>query len=184
MAINAHEMMKKMVDRVGFSEQDKQNLNSYTDWALKIAPSMADEFYTYLGNDAEMSSIINASEGRVHRLRETFIHWFHEMFTGIDQWGTDYANRRWQIGLAHVRVGIYPEHVIPAMATVVRAVGQQLKADGQPEQLKESLSKICMIDLAFIEQAYIEVSSAAVLRETGWTESLFRRLVLSGAKAG
>ncbi len=38
-----------------------------------------------------------------------------------------------------------------------------------------------MIDLAFIEQAYVEVSSAAVLKETGWTESLFNRLITSGA---
>jgi hypothetical protein len=38
-----------------------------------------------------------------------------------------------------------------------------------------------MIDLAFIEQAYVEVSSAAVLKETGWTEGLFRRLIASGA---
>jgi hypothetical protein len=183
MAINANEMMTKMVNRVEFSEQDKQTLSSHADWASTIASSMADAFYSYLGNDPEMSSIINASEGRVHRLRATFVQWFHEMFTGIDQWGTNYADRRWQIGLAHVRVGIYPEHVIPAMAAVVRAVGQQLKVDGKPEDLKESLSKICMIDLAFIEQAYIEVSAAAVLRETGWTEGLFRRLVLSGAKA-
>lgn len=38
-----------------------------------------------------------------------------------------------------------------------------------------------MIDLAFIEQAYIEVSSAAVLKETGWTEGLFKRLIATGA---
>jgi hypothetical protein len=37
-----------------------------------------------------------------------------------------------------------------------------------------------MIDLAFIEQAYVEVSAAAVLQETGWTESLFRRMITSG----
>ncbi len=39
-----------------------------------------------------------------------------------------------------------------------------------------------MIDLAFIEQAYVEVSSSAVLQETGWTEGLFRRLIATGAK--
>jgi hypothetical protein len=40
-----------------------------------------------------------------------------------------------------------------------------------------------MIDLAFIEQAYIEVSSAAVLQETGWTERLFKRLIAAGASS-
>jgi hypothetical protein len=37
--------------------------------------------------------------------------------------------------------------------------------------------------LAFIEQAYIEVTSAAVLKETGWSEGLFRRLIATGAGA-
>ena len=38
-----------------------------------------------------------------------------------------------------------------------------------------------MIDLAFIEQAYVEVARSAVLRETGWSEALFKRLVATGA---
>jgi hypothetical protein len=69
------------------------------------------------------------------------------------------------------------------MATVVNEVGKRLKTDGKPESLRESLSKICMIDLAFIEQAYVEVSSNAVLQETGWTEGLFRRLIATGANS-
>ena len=36
-------------------------------------------------------------------------------------------------------------------------------------------------NLAFIEQAYIEVAAQAVLRETGWSEGLFRRLITTGA---
>jgi hypothetical protein len=67
------------------------------------------------------------------------------------------------------------------MAVVVQAVGARLRAEGKTDALQESLSKICMIDLAFIEQAYVEVSAAAVLKETGWTEGLFRRLITAGA---
>lgn len=144
---------------------------------------MADHFYGYLGRDAEMSNILNAQEGRIHRLRETFVQWFHEMFTGMDAWGKDYADRRWRIGLVHVQIGIGPQHVVPAMAIVVHEVGKRLQADGKDQALKEALSRICMIDLAFIEQAYVEVSSAAVLRETGWTEGLFRRLIATGASS-
>jgi hypothetical protein len=66
------------------------------------------------------------------------------------------------------------------MVTVVNEVGKRLKTDGKDETLRDALSKICMIDLAFIEQAYVEVSLAAVLKETGWTEGLFNRLITSG----
>ncbi|HEY9703815.1 MAG TPA: protoglobin domain-containing protein, partial [Allocoleopsis sp.] len=150
-------------------------------WGQKIANDMADIFYAYLGRDAEMSAILNETEGRIHRLRETFVTWFAEMFTGMDQWGTEYADRRWRIGIIHVRIGIGPQHVVPAMATVIMEVEKRLKVDGKNETLKESLSKMCMIDLAFIEQAYMEVTSAAVIKETGWTEKLFRRMIKSGA---
>lgn len=183
MALEPHAFMSKMATRIGFSEADKALLNSNSEWGLAIATEMAEHFYAYLGRDEEMSGILNASEGRIHRLRETFVEWFHEMFTGMDAWGDGYAERRWRIGLVHVRIGIGPQHVVPAMATVVQAVGKRLQADGKEQDLREALSRICMIDLAFIEQAYIEVSSAAVLRETGWSEGLFRRLITTGAAA-
>ncbi|HEY9638886.1 MAG TPA: protoglobin domain-containing protein [Coleofasciculaceae cyanobacterium] len=181
MALEPHTFMNKMIDRMSFTAEDRALLQAYEAWGLAIAPDMADYFYAYLGRDAEMSAILNASEGRIHRLHATFIDWFHEMFVGIDNWGNSYADCRWKIGLIHVRLGIGPQHVVPAMATVVYEVGKRLQKDGKDESLRDALGKICMIDLAFIEQAYIEVSSTAVLKETGWTEGLFKRLIASGA---
>lgn len=183
MALDSHVFMTTMEKRVGFSNEDKALLKSNADWGKDIAPKMADYFYEYLGRDSEMDAIMNQKEGRAHRLRETFVQWFYEMFTGMDEWGNAYADRRWRIGLVHVQIGIGPQHVVPAMAVVVNEVGKQLKADGKPEELRDALGRICMIDLAFIEQAYVEVSSAAVLRETGWTEGLFKRLIATGASS-
>ncbi len=130
-----------------------------------------------------INSMPNKTEVRIHRLHETFIQWFHQMFTGIDYWGKTYADCRWHIEPVHVEIGIAPQHVVPAMAVVVHEVGKQLKADGKPEELKDVLGRICMIDLAFIKQAYVEVSSSAVLRETGWSEALFKRLIATGASS-
>ena len=95
----------------------------------------------------------------------------------LDGWGKAYADSRWKIGLVHVRTGIGPQHVVPAMAVVVNAVGQQLRRDRKPEALSDALSKVCMIDLAFIEQSYSE----ALFQETGWTQALFQRLIAKGA---
>jgi hypothetical protein len=181
MVLDANGFMTTMEKRISFTSEDKILLKSNADWGKEVASEMADHFYAYLGRDTEMDAIINAKEGRIHRLRETFIQWFYEMFTGMDDWGNEYADRRWRIGLVHVQIGIGPQHVVPAMAVVVHEVGKRLKTDGKPEELRDALSRICMIDLAFIEQAYVEVSSAAVLKETGWTEGLFRRLIATGA---
>jgi hypothetical protein len=183
MALEPHTFMSKMATRIDFNAADRALLQANEAWGLEIAPDMADHFYSYLGRDEEMNAILNASDGRIHRLRETFIKWFHEMFTGIDSWNNAYADCRWKIGLIHVRIGIGPQHVVPAMAIVVHEMSRRSQTDGKTEALRDALSKICMIDLAFIEQAYIEVSSAAVLRETGWSEGLFRRLITTGAGA-
>ncbi|WP_298614560.1 protoglobin domain-containing protein [uncultured Thermosynechococcus sp.] len=181
MAIDPTAFMDTMVRRVQLTDADKAALTEAASWGKDIAPAMAEIFYDYLGRDEEMNAILNATEGRVHRLRQTFVDWFAEMFTGMDGWGKSYAERRWKIGLIHVKVGIGPQHVVPAMAVVVNAVRQRLRQDNKPETLGDALGKICMIDLAFIEQAYFEVSSQAVLQETGWTQALFQRLIATGA---
>jgi len=181
MSLDPHAFMSLMEKRIAFTEEDKTILKAHADWGKEIAPSMADHFYDYLGRDEEMDAIMNAKEGRMHRLRETFVQWFYEMFTGMDDWGNSYADRRWRIGLVHVQIGIGPQHVIPAMAVVIHEVGKRIRVEDKNQELLDALSRICMIDLAFIEQAYVEVSSAAVLRETGWTEGLFQRLIKTGA---
>ena len=181
MALDASVFLTTMLKRISLTTEDRALLKYHADWGKEIAPEMAEHFYTYLGSDPEMNAILNSTPDRLNRLRETFVLWFYEMFTGIDDWGEAYADRRWRIGVVHVRIGIGPQHVVPAMATVVHQVSKQLKTDGKPETLQDALSRICMIDLAFIEQAYIEVSSAAVLQETGWTEGLFKRLITTGA---
>ena len=183
MTIDAHTFLNTLEDRVGLTPKDKLILKSHAEWGLEIAPQMADHFYAYLGRDSEMNAILHKTEGRVHRLHETFIQWFHQMFTGMDSWGKEYAECRWHIGVIHVKIGIVPQYVVPAMGVVVHEVGRVLKVHDKPEDLQESLGKICMIDLAFIEQAYVEVSTSAVLRETGWSEALFRRLVATGASS-
>ncbi|MGK7932154.1 MAG: protoglobin domain-containing protein [Microcystaceae cyanobacterium] len=177
MKLNPSNFMKTMEDRMIFSTEDKAVLKSYADWGSEIGPEMSDHFYTFLQRDEEMNAIISDPPGRMERLRKTFVQWFGEMFTGIDEWGDSYAENRWHIGIIHIRLGIGPQHVVPAMATVVMEVSKKLQAEGKGDELKTALSKICMIDLAFIEQAYVEASFEA----TGWTADLFQRLITSGA---
>ncbi len=183
MAIEPLQLLETLARRVQLEQSDKEILQASAAWGKQVAPQMADVFYSYLGRDEEMNQILNASEGRLQRLHKTFEDWFCEMFTGIDNWGKAYADRRWKIGLVHVRIGINPQHVVPAMSVVIKAVRERLRQDHQPEALENALSKVCMIDLAFIEQAYVEVSSQAVLQETGWTQALFQRLIATGAAA-
>ncbi len=179
MAIQPLELLQVLISRTGFTEEDKKTLQQNAEWGSSIATEMSNSFYGYLDRDTEMSAVI-AKHNR-QRLGQTFIDWFKEMFTGMDNWGPNYADRRWKIGVVHVRIGIGPQHVVPAMATVVQEVSRKLLQEGKPEQLRTSLSKVCMIDLSFIEQAYLEVAYNAVQQETGMSEALFKRLIATGA---
>jgi len=181
MAIKPLELLQVLISRTEFTDEDKKILQQNADWSSSIASEMSDTFYNYLDRDPEMAAVI-AKHNR-QRLGQTFAEWFREMFTGMDNWGPQYAERRWKIGLVHVRVGIGPQHVVPAMATVVREVSRRLVKEGKPEELRVSLGKVCMIDLSFIEQAYLEVAYNAVQQETGMSEALFKRLISTGASS-
>lgn len=113
MALNPYTFLLTLEKRAGFTDEDKALLQANADWGVKVAPAMTNHFYAYLGRDEEMNKILHTGEERIHRLHETFIQWFQEMFTGIDNWGPAYADRRWKIGLVHVRIGIGPQHVVP-----------------------------------------------------------------------
>lgn len=91
--------MATMMRRVQLIDEDKSLLAEAAPWGKEIAPQMADIFYDYLGKDEEMNAILNATEEQIPRLHQTFVHWFYEMFTGMEDWGKAYAKRRWKIGL-------------------------------------------------------------------------------------
>jgi len=96
--------MEAIVRRVQLHKQDKELLNKEAEWGKTIAPQMADTFYDYLGRDEEMNAILNAKEGRIHRLRQTFIQWFYEMFTGIGWLGQSLCGlplENWSGACAH-----------------------------------------------------------------------------------
>ncbi|MEN9226309.1 MAG: protoglobin domain-containing protein [Thermostichus sp. DRC_bins_24] len=178
MAIDPKALLSILICRTDLTDSDKAILKANAEWGAHLAPDMASCFYAYLDRDEEMAAVIQKHNRE--RLVSTFTDWFSEMFTGMDDWGEAYAQRRWKIGLVHVRIGIGPQHVVPAMATVVQEVGKRILTEGKPEALRESLGKICMIDLSFIEQAYIEVAYSAVQQETGMSEALFKRLIATG----
>lgn len=44
MALDAHEFMQKMQNRIHFTEEDKNVLQAEADWGREIAPKMAEHF--------------------------------------------------------------------------------------------------------------------------------------------
>ena len=68
MVLDPHVFMKTMETRISFSAADKALLKANAAWGSSIALQMAEVFYAYLARDSEMNAILNAKEGRMHRL--------------------------------------------------------------------------------------------------------------------
>lgn len=181
MILNDREHTPKNKELLFFTDRDKEVLNIHADWGQEIAPEMAEYFCNFLADHPDIEAIFKEQEGKTYQLRETFIQWFQEMFTSLDDEGNIRADRCRRIGIMHVQIGISHQHLVLAMAAMVNELRKRVKADGKTEALKDIISRICTIDLAFMKQVYMEVSLAAVLQETGWTEGLFRQLSKIGA---
>ena len=172
-----------MAKRLGFNGEDRRLLRAHADFGAAIAAQVADSFYALLLGDEEMQALLNGEAGRVERLKLSFQRWYAQLFDGIDEWGEAYAQNRWDVSLIHVRLGVGPRHVVPAMAEVIQVSLRAMHEAGKEEGLRQALQRVAMIDLAFLEEAYFVVSSQSVMRETGWSAALFRRLVVNGALA-
>ena len=72
MVLDPQVFMTTMEKRIAFSDSDKAILKANAAWGSSIALQMAEVFYAYLARDPEMNEILNAKEGRMHRLNETF----------------------------------------------------------------------------------------------------------------
>ncbi|MGB0678260.1 MAG: protoglobin domain-containing protein [Polyangiales bacterium] len=176
------QFIEELKARTQFGAAEAEQLTQARGWGEALAPEAARRFYAAVFADAAMKQIIEAAGSPVARLEQTLMAWFAELFHGIDEWGTQYAQRRWRIGLVHVRIGVRPAHVVPAMSAIHVFLCERVLADGKSIELLTALMKITAVDLAFIEQAYYEVSRSSVQQETGWSSALFERLVSHGVQ--
>jgi hypothetical protein len=172
--------LQRMLD---FSMADSQRLIEMGSVLKPHTPAMAEMFYAALDKNPESKAILDAEPNRRARLHQTLADWYTEIFSG--QYDEAYAKRRWIIGLVHVRIGIPPKFVVGSMTNVYRFSARKLGAtelfQSALEDYTESLSKMLTIDLAFIEQSYVQSTLHAMATEMGANEQLFARFMTRGA---
>ncbi|WP_243031682.1 protoglobin domain-containing protein [Thermus altitudinis] len=146
--------------RTGFTQAHAAMLQELGALMIPLAPEVALAFYDYLGQDSELREILYGVPGRVERLYGTFARWYGELFTGV--YDQAYAEGRRRIGLVHARLGIGPRAMVPAMGLV-----QELSLEHMRSALRgpevygavEAFEKILAIELALIEESYLEALS-------------------------
>lgn len=178
------ELLNTMKTLLNFDEADVARLKTLGPVLIPHAAEMAEKFYATLEQFEECREIIAAHPERREKLRSTLTNWYAEIFSG--DYGSEYAERRWIIGLVHVKVWIPPYYVVGAMETVYIFSARKLNEiettfSGNELFYIESLSKMLRIDLAFIEQSYAQSINKAMALEIGTNEALLHRVVESGA---
>lgn len=178
------ELLKRMQTLFDFDAADVQRLVEMGVLLLPHTAAMADMFYRGLDGNPASKAILDAEPERRQKLHGTLAEWYQQIFSG--KYDEAYAQRRWIIGLVHVKLGIPPMFVVGLMENVYRFSARKLgeassKLGGPVEVYVESLTKMLNTDLAFIEQSYAESTLRAMSNEMGADERLFRRFMTRGA---
>ena len=179
------ELLKSMQQMLNFDETDSQRLVEIGPVLLPHGSALAETFYAALDRMPETKAVLDESSDRRMRLHQTLIEWYTQIFSG--QYDEAYANRRYIIGLVHVKVGIPPRFVVGLMENVYRFSARQLigshsQLNGPLGAYIDSLTKMLSIDLAFIEQSFAETSLRSMSLELGADERLFRRFMGRGVQ--
>lgn len=178
------DVMNTMRTMLDINAEDEARLKAMGPLLTPYAEDLAKAFYAALDKVPEAKNILDAEGDRRARLHDTLKQWYEEIFSG--EYGDAYANRRWIIGLVHVRVGIPPKFVVASIENVYQFSARKLGelSDQLGNSLEEnihSLSKMLRTDLAFIEQSYAQSTSRAMANEIGANEALFKRFASNGA---
>jgi len=179
------ELLQTMKTLLEFNDKDVATLKALGPLLIPHSEEMSKVFYGSLDRIPESKAILDAEPDRRNRLHSTLDTWYKEIFSG--DYGDAYADRRWIIGLVHVKLGIPPKFVVGSIENVY--IFSVHKLDNVESQLTSSLEETCLslskllrIDLAFIEQSYAQSTSRAMALEIGASESLFKRFASKGAE--
>jgi len=178
------ELLNTMKTLLDFNADDVARLQTIGPLLIPHADEMAQRFYASLEKFDECQQIISEHPDRRQNLHRTLTQWYAQIFSG--HYDQQYAERRWIIGLVHVKVWIPPRYVVGAMENVYlfsahKLIEKRQDLSGDLLPYIQSLSKMLRIDLAFIEQSYAESANKAMALEIGANEALLRRVVETGA---
>jgi len=164
---------------LGFGEEDVQNLKALAPIFASHGKSLTDRFYEKLGEMPETAALI---EGRVDALKRTHTVWMAELFAG--SYDEEYFERRWKIGLTHVRVNV-PPYYVEAVLSFLRSESELLLVREVEDaemvaKLHASLLKILDIDLMVINLAYSAERVERLCKFTGMSKKLIERCIEKG----
>ena len=168
------ELYQRLREYVGFGTDDEQCLRDLAPILIPEQQAVTDAFYEAILREPETAAFV---EGRLEGLKRTHAQWFEELFNGV--YGREYFERRWQIGLAHVRVGLNPRWVDLTVSHVHEFVLQRLHALKGDEgvRMHRSVARLLELDRTVIQLAFDEDRLDRLSEFTGMKRALIENVV-------
>lgn len=159
-----------------FGDEDVENLKALAPIFAVHGGEITDHFYEKLMAVPETAALL---EGRVEGLKKTHGEWLAELFAG--NYGDEYFQRRWAIGLTHVRVNV-PPHYVEAVVSFLRVESERLLARELVDvelvaKRHASVIKILDLDLMIINHAYGVERIDRLCNFTGMSKVLLQRCI-------
>jgi hypothetical protein len=143
----------------GFTAEDAANLRRVGPLMARHQGEITDRFYQLLEAHPETARRI---AGRLDGLKRSHAAWVRELFSGV--YDEAYYDRRWNIGLTHVKVGVEPFWVDGVMSLmrrlVLEALAVEIDSAAELARLQASLLKLIDLELMIINLAYQEMRYA------------------------
>lgn len=179
---NPVELLAIMKMFLGFDKNDVVRMEDLKSVLVPYTAEMVQKFYASLEQLEDCRKTIATRPEQRETLQNILVTWYAEIFSG--NYGSEYAERRWNIVLMLLKDEIPFYCVIGAIGTVYLFSARKLNEDvvtfsGDVLPYVESLSKLLQIDLSFIEQAYEQSMSSAIMLDSGISQTMFHRIVES-----
>ena len=176
---NAYLVYEELKSLLSFGPEDSQNLTTLKEVLGPKVPEITANFYKALLSHEPTAKFI---EGRVETLQKTHIAWFMDVLGG--EYGRDFFERQFTIGLVHVRIALPPHYVEGIMSYIraesLTAITSLVDDNEKASRLASSLIKILDINLAVINLSYHEIRLDKLTQATGMKRPLLENLILHG----
>ena len=142
---------------VGWTADDAARLQVIRRLVTPRIGALIDDFYAEIERHPMARKVITGGEAQVNRLKGTLRSWMEQLLTG--PYDAAYVQRRWQVGLRHVEIGLDQVYTNAALGRLRQGMLQVIGDtwDDKPELLVPcigSLLRLIDLDLAIIEDAY------------------------------
>ena len=183
--MNLCDRFRDLQTYVGWTDQDAARVQSVAALIENKMDVLVADFYAEIQRHPEAARVLKGGQEQIERLMESLRLWLSETLECRSD--AKYLERRWRIGLRHVRVGLQRAYASVAMARLRNGITRILAEhfNDSPQQfveLVESFNKLLDIELTIIQNAYqAESLKREKFEEQERSEVRFQTLVEAAA---